>query len=232
MNAVFKRKPAEPLSNWGNSADAIARNGYCVVQCAASRVDEGKEPALNSYTASIHYAGNLISERDMDDAITILSQRLPHAGISNDFAMGSWISILRIDVRIDRKLVAAIESLIAPRLRWADGITTRHAPVRLSPDSSALLMVFRLDPNSGYHSPTAKSRSFKLPKDGTWDAPNVVSVTTAYGAFTASHHEWRDGLDLRAVNRDALPVMDQATATAIIDDVEKLLEARDVESWT
>jgi hypothetical protein len=230
MNALFNRKPAEPLPTWAD-ADVYARNGYCVVQCSASRVDEGKEPPPNSYTASIHYAGNEIRERDYNDAVAILSQRLPHQGISNDFAMGSWVSILRIDVRTDKKLARDIEALIAPRLCWADGVTTKHAPVRLSPDSSALLMVFRLPPDSGYVSPFAKSREFRLPKDGKWDDPNRVAISTAYGAFIASHYEWRHGLDLRAVNRDALPVMDQETAGAIIADVGKLLEARGVEEY-
>jgi hypothetical protein len=229
MNAVFKRK-AEPVPSW-KDADAYARMGYAVIQVEKWRVDDSHETPIvgMGYGSAIFSVGSEIRERDYNDEVGIISQKLPHAGISNDWAMSTWMSVLRLDIRTDRKLVRDIETLIEPRLSWRADVATRYAPVRLALDSSAILMPFRLD-TGGYTSPSGKTRGFQLPKDGRWDMPNVVSISTAYECFVASRFPWRDGLDLRAVHIDALPLMNRDTAAAILSDVEALLDARGVEA--
>lgn len=238
MNALLKRKPQKAPTSYKDAA-AYAANGYAVIRVGSDRVDEGHEtPIIGMGYGSALYAPSEFDYRYTNEEVGILSQKLPHAGISDDWARSTWLSILRIDIRTDRKLVKEIEALIAPRLRWADGVTTRHAPVRLSAarkqkfeapqDNSAVLMPFRLYTDR-YYSPSAKSKGFRLPKDGRWDAANEVSVTTAYDCFVASRFEWR-GPDLREVHRDALPLMNQDTANAIIADVDTLLETREVEA--
>ena len=231
MNALLKRKPAEPAPSWKN-ADDWAAQGYCVVQVPAWRADEFREPSENSYNAAIHHVGEEIRDRDFADDVGILAQKLPGGDvISNDWAMSTWLSVLRIDVRTDKKLVRDIEQIIAPHLRWAPSIETKFAPVRLTPDSSALLYPFRLDHRDAYVSPFAKTGRFKLPRDNKWAPQNIVSIGTAWECFTASHYGWRDGLDLRAVHISGLPLMAHADADAIIESVQRLLDERGVEPW-
>ena len=243
MNAaIFKRKPQEAPTSYKDAAAYAARTRVRRDSRPGSdRVDEVvmRLPSSAWATVPLFYAPSEFDYRYTNEEVGILSQKLPHAGISDDWARSTWLSILRIDIRTDRKLVKEIEALIAPRVRWAEGVTTRHAPVRLSAtrkqkfeapqDNSSILMPFRLYTDR-YYSPTAKTRGFRLPKDGQWDNPNEISVTTAYDCFVPTRFEWRDALDLRAVHRDALPLMDQDTADEIIADVEQLLEARGVET--
>jgi hypothetical protein len=228
MNAVFQRKPAEAPTSWKDAA-AYAANGYAVIRVESSRVEAGAETPLNGggYGSAL-YAPSVFDERYCDYGVGVLCQKLPNAGISDTWARSTWLSVLRVDIRTDRKLVKEIETkVIAPRSRWNEGVTTKYAPVRLSPDSSAVLMPFKLD-SKHFESPHGKTHGFRLPKDGRWDADNTVSISTAYHMFLASPYEWRDGLDLRAVHITALPLMDCDTATAIITDVERLLDARGI----
>ncbi len=223
MNALLRRAPVPAPITWAD-APAYRANGYCPIAVELSQIAEGREQPCSGGWAWGH--GEIAASRHGENGVGILCGRLPRGSVGLDECQTSWIAALRIDVHTDGKLVRDIERLIEPGLRWADGITTRYAPVRTAPNSKALLMPFRLearDPRDIY----GITRHFTAPADRPNDSRyNCVSIASSGVCFAASGFLWRNDLDLRAVPRAALPLMSADDARDIIDQCKALIDER------
>lgn len=225
---LFKRAPtpAPPPITWAD-APLYAQNSYSCVAVELSRLAEGHEtPGASPGDWARHGHGPIHENQTDTYGVGILCGRLPHGnGVASE-CESTWVAALRVDIHTDGKLVRDIERLIASRLRWADGITTTHAPVRLTPNSKAVLLPFRVeahDPRTIY----STTRWFTAPADKASDfRGNRVSIESFGVCFAVTGFAWRDGVDLRAVHRDALPVVSSDEAREMIAQCSALIEDR------
>jgi hypothetical protein len=144
----------------------------------------------------------------------------------------------------DKQIAKSADALIVERLRWRDGVSSRHAPVRCTGGKLDTLRLYALaDDEQPFHITRMRPARYFLPNDKVPEGHRievtslnghvtVVGLCTddaPYGLGTTADgppYYWRDGLDLMRVRRDELPVIGRVEAEALGDDLEKLIESR------
>jgi hypothetical protein len=223
------RKPEPPPVTWAD-APAYTAMGYEVLPIEARQVEDGHEVPFGGGWA--WGLGEVPESAHASTAVGILCGRQPRGNVGLDDVAARWVVALRIKIHSNKKLSQEIERLVRPRLHWSDEATARHAPVRLTPHSRELLMVFRFegaDPRSLY---SLSTRPFDAPGDRPYADYNVVSLEASGQCFVADGivggkpYTWRDGLSLRAVHRNDLPIMTTDDAHEMYEAIETLLQER------
>jgi hypothetical protein len=186
-----------------------------------------------------------------DHGVSIVCSKSPNAHIDLEKARASWL--VAVTVRTENKLIAsAVDALIATQyLRYREGVTTKHAPVRGTTGSRKALYVFGMDPTPvghwlgvRYPFEAYESGLYKVPKtpghtsmeirsaNSQFIASGLDTDAAPYGIGYDPHgaaYFWRGGLDLTQVRADELPVINEAGARSLLDAIVELFEAHGAE---
>jgi hypothetical protein len=222
-------------------ADKIEAQGYAIAHTEFGRgVPDG--PWCRIYFHDDAHRG-----MHPDEGISILldaklgGNRMGAHGIP--WATASWCAALT--VRTENKAVAtAVDSLIAERRQWRDGVTTRLAPVRCTEGSRKALYLFGLAPGQQPFSLGRSLRQYRIPKTPGYSTVEVKSAceqivhsgldvdNAPYGIGhdpEGAPFYWRDGLDLTQVHHDQLPIITYEEAGNLVDAIVTVFESHGAE---
>ena len=179
------------------------------------------------YGAYAVFQPSVNASNNRGDFIAILCACPPGRGIGAPVpdAPSTYVAALDCHVR-DKRSRADIEEVIQASTKWLNG--SRMQPRRVSSDGSFLLPFQSREPFSG-----PKTLRYRMPNDRQYDPPQGAEVLSGPGDFFIVSgpgpgdvsYTWPDVLPSE-VHRDALPLLDQQSASALVNEIDRILTRR------
>lgn len=221
-------------------ADKLAANGYAL---APTPFSHGQP--LGPWAAIYNYHDSH-RETHVDDGISVLLGARPNHQHGLYEVRDTWCASLTVRTH-DRSIAKEVDALIASRLVWREGVSTRFTPVRCTEGSLKTLRPFALTDGAEPFSLSRSPRLYSLPREpGRYMSVEVKSacqqfVHSGLDVDNAPHgigndpkgapFYWRNNLDLTRVRRDQLPILRSDAADALSREIEGVFEAHGAD-WT